>query len=147
MDQSNLISFFIFQEKTAFIPLRYVYPECVKLIEPHPQMYPLRCLREDGCPANVQCMDFLVKRVDYLFQEVLPDSDLLIVYYKYKDRPDSIRAAVFFRDLREPKLMTCNKAAFKKFQREGKIFAWAPSGSYLTLGAERNIIPVENLIK
>lgn len=147
MVQEQVITFFTFQEKTVFIPLRYVYPECMKLIEPYDQMYPLRCLNEDGCPANMGCMDVLVKRVDYLFQNVMPDAELLLAYYKYRDRPDSIRAAVFYRDLREPRTIVCNKAAFKKFQKAGEMFAWSPTSSYLMLGSERNIIPVENLIK
>lgn len=143
----DTISYFVINDKTLFIPLRYVYPECEQLIAPHPQMYPVRCLQEDGCPANVQCMDYLVGRVNYLFNEVCPTAEMMVAYYKYRDRPNSIRAAIFHKDLREPSLMVLNPFGFRKFQREGQAFEWAPTASYKAMGAHRGIIPVERLIR
>lgn len=142
------VTFFVVHEKTVFIPLRFVYPECAKLIATHDGMYPLKCLQEDGCSANMSCMDYLVPRVNYIFNEVCDSSvQMMVAYYKYPDRPNSIRAAIFHRDLREPSIMTLNPWGFRKFQREGKIFSWTPTSDYLNLGAHRGIIPVSNLIK
>lgn len=144
---SNLpIIYFVVNKKTVFIPLRYVYPECSKLIDSHPDMFPLKCLTTDGCPANIQCMDYLVPRVNYLFKEVCPAAEMLISYYKYRDRPNSIRGAVFHRDLREPNVMTINPSGFSKFQKESETFQWHPTDEYKTLGAHRGIIPIESLI-
>ncbi len=134
-------------QKTMFIPLKFVYPECAKLIRAHPSMHPLKCLTEDGCPANMQCMDFLVPRVNYLFNEVCPTAEMMIAYFKYADRPNSIRGAVFHKDLREPTIMILNPFGFKKFQQEGEAFNWAPSNEYRNLGAHRGIIPVESLLR
>lgn len=142
------ITYFTVNDKTLFIPLRYVYPECSKLIAPHPQMYPLKCLTEDGCPANMQCMDYLAKRVFYLFAEVVPTAEMLIAYYKHPDRPQSLRGAVFHRGNNiEPYVQLLNPYGFRKFQREGSVFQWTPTDSYVNIGAARNIIPVKGLIR
>ena len=141
------VTFFVINNKTLFLPLRFLYPECEKLIEPHEQMYPLRCLVEDGCPANMQCMDFLVKRLNYLFTQVFPTAEMIITYYRYRDRPESLRGAVFDRDFSEPKVIILNRAAFRKFQREGQTYQWNPTDEYKHIGSERGIIPVEHLIR
>ena len=142
------LTYFVFADKTAFVPLRFVYPECEKLIDPHPAMYPLRCLAEDGCPANMQCMDYLVKRVQYLFDNVFDSKvEMLITYYKYRDRPASLRGAVFSRDLSEPRVLLMNQFGFRKLMKNSSTYVWTPSGSYTNMGAHRNIIPVENLIR
>lgn len=141
------LSYFVVQEKTIFIPFRYVYPECEKLIAPHPQMYPAKCLTEDGCPANMQCMDFLVPRVNYVFNEVCRSAEMMVAYYKYPDRPKSIRGAIFHRDLRSPHVMILNPYGFRKLQRESPTFTWVPTSAYKNLGAHRGIIPVERLIR
>lgn len=142
------LSYFVVSNKTVFIPLRFVYPECSKLIEPYPQLYPLKCLTVDGCPANMQCMDHLAKRVFYLFGEVFPASvEMLITYYKYADRPNSIRGAVFYRDnLKTPFSLVLNPFGFRKFQRDGVMYQWTPTIDYLNIGASRNIIPAHRLI-
>ena len=144
---SNPVTFFSINEKTVFMPLRYLYPECEKLIEHHPKMYPLKCLQDNNCPANMGCMDVLVRRVNYIFTHVAPKAQLVIAYYKYRDKPNTIRAGIFHRDLSEPYLMVLNPFGFRKFQKRGLAFTWMPTREYLMLGAERGIIPVENIIK
>jgi len=141
------LSYFVVNKRTIFIPFRYVYPECEKLIAPHPEMYPVKCLQEDGCPANMNCMDFLVPRVNYIFNEVCETAEMMIAYYKYRDRPNSIRGAVFHKDLRDPYVMILNPWGFSKLQRDAAVFAWVPTAEYKNLGAHRGIIPVENLIR
>lgn len=138
--------FFVFQRHSLFIPLKYVYGECFNLIEKHDQLSPIHCLQNDMCPANVGCMDILVKRVNYIFTHVAPDARLLVAYFKYRDRPESIRAGIFDRDLREPKVMTLNQSAFKKFQRESLAFTWIPTDDYLLMSKSSSLIPVQNLL-
>lgn len=139
-------AFFVFQKHSVFIPLKFVYPECSVLLEPFSHLVPLHCLNQDGCPANKGCMEILAKRVNYLFTTVVPDAQQLICYFKHKDRPDSIRAGVFTRDMIEPKLMTLNRSAFKKFQREGITFAWTPPNEYWFMAPNTNIITIEKLL-
>jgi len=140
------ISYFTFQEKTTFVPLRYVYPECMVLIEDHPQMFPLKCFVEDGCPANANCGDIIARRIHYLFEEVMTASDMIICYYRYRDRPKSIRGAIFNRNLDPPTIHILNPYAFRKFQREGITYQWFPSDDYLFMEGSKGIIPVERLI-
>ena len=141
------VVFFTFQKHSVFMPLRYIYPECMTLIEPYAQLSPLFCLNHDNCPANKGCMDILAKRVNYLFTHVVPDAKQIIAYFKYRDRPNSIRAGVFTRDMAEPVVMTLNQSAFKKFQREGLTFSWFPTDEFLFMAPEPKLIPVESLIK
>lgn len=148
------LSYFVVNGKTLFIPLRYVYPECSKLIAPHPQMYPVRCLLEDGCPANMNCMDFLVPRVNYVFNEVFPPAEIMIAYYTYErqhreadENKQALMGAIFHKDLREPYLMTLNPSGFTKCQKMGDIKQWIPTDEYKNLGAHRGIIPVTSLIR
>lgn len=140
------VSFFVFQEHSVFMPLKYVYPECMTLIEPHDQLSPLFCLAHDHCPANKGCMDILAKRINYLFTFVVPTGQQIIAYFKYRDRPESIRAGIFNRDMKEPRVMTLNRSAFQKFQRESIMYTWIPNDEYLLMAPSTNLIPVESLI-
>lgn len=140
------LAFFVFQKHSVFMPLKYVYGECFTLIEKYDKVAPLHCLKADICPANVGCMDILAKRINYLFTYVVPEAQLLVAYFKYRDKPDSIRAGVFDRNLSEPKVMTLNQSAFKKFQRESLTFTWVPTMEYLTLSRSTTLIPVQSLL-
>lgn len=92
-------------------------------------------------------MDILAKRVNYLFTHVVPDAKQIIAYFKYRDRPTSVRAGVFTRDMDEPRVMTLNQSAFKKFQQEGLSFSWFPTDEFLLVAPDPKLIPVKNLIK
>jgi hypothetical protein len=140
------LAFFVFQKHSIFIPFKYIYGECLSLIEDKEQLYPAHCLRNDHCPVNVGCMDVLAKRVNYLFTNVVPEGKQLIGYFKWQDRPQSIRAAIFNRDMREPLLMTLNHSAFKKFQREGISYTWVPPDEYLLIRPSSSLITVESLL-
>jgi hypothetical protein len=140
------VVFFVFQKHSVFMPFKYLYPECLTLIEPYDQLSPLHCLRNDHCPVNKGCMDILAKRVNYLFTHVVPTGQQIIAYFKYRDRPNSIRAGVFVKDMAEPKLMTLNLSAFKKFQREGFTYTWVPPDEYMLLSPDPKLISVESLL-
>jgi hypothetical protein len=143
------VTFFVFSGKTAFMPLRYLYGECFKLIDPHPQVQPMQCFYK-SCPANMNCGETIAKRVAFMFDKVFgPDVKMLIAYFKYRDRPKSVRAAIFRRNMGAPKIMVLNHSAFNKCKREGMVFRWAPSDEYMSLNMSTTggIIPVENLIR
>lgn len=140
------LAFFVFQRHSVFIPFKYVYGECQTLIEKHPQLSPLHCLKNDHCPVNSGCMDVLAKRVDYLFTHVVPEGKLLIAYFKWPDRPKSIRAGIFDREMTEPKVMTLNISAFQKFQKEGLSFTWVPTDEYMLIRPFSGLIPVQSLL-
>lgn len=140
------INFFVFQRHSVFMPFRYLYPECFVLIKPHQSLHPLFCLKNDICPVNSNCMEVLAKRVDYLFTNLCTDGKQLIAYFSYPDRPKSIRAGLFTRDLSEPRLLTLNRSAFEKFRKEGVTYAWVPTDEFLFIGTSRTLIPASDLL-
>lgn len=143
------ITFFVVNNKSIFMPFKYIYPECEKLIEPYDSMYPAKCLAENAgvCPANQNCMEFLVKRVNYIFTEVWPQGEILLGYYKYKDRPNSIRGVLFNKDLSEPRILIMNPSGFQKCKDMSTVFEWGITDEYRDIGTHRNIIPVQSLFK
>lgn len=143
MSLAEPISYFIFQDKTMFIPLRFVYPECFFHIKDYPQLFPMKCFIEDACPAKANCADVLVNRVHYLFEKVAPNVDVIIAYFKYHDRPNSIRGAVFRRSLDPPTVSVLNPYAFRKFQREGTTYQWIPTNEYSFMGGSKGLVQIK----
>ena len=139
------VYYVVFHNKTAFIPLKYIYPECYVLRQHHPQVDPLQCL-ETSCPADKNCMGILVKRVNYIFENVLDEKVEMIVSY-FKLHNDRIRAGIFDRALEDPRVMTCNKSALQKFQKEGKTFMWVPRDEYYMITPEDILIKPEDLVR
>lgn len=142
---TDLVSFFTAHKHSIFIPFKYLYPECLVLIDKGEKLSPLLCLK-DSCPVNANCPSRLAKRVKFLFDHVAPESKMIYAYFKYRDRPNSIRAGVFDRELNEPRVITLNKSAFEKFKKEGVIHQWNPPMDYWLLGGSDKLIPVENLL-
>lgn len=140
------IAFFVFQKHSVFVPFRHIYGECLTLIESQQQLSPLHCLRNDVCPVNAGCMEVLAKRIDYFFTTVVPEAKMVVAYFKWRDRPQSIRAGVFDRDLEDPKVMTLNQSAFKKFQKEGISYSWIPTDEYMLIRPSASLIPVQSLL-
>lgn len=138
------IYYTIFHNKTAFIPLKYVYPECFFLIK-ESSIEPLQCLY-DSCSRNKNCMSILVKRVNYIFENVLDEKTEMIVSY-FKLHNGRIRAGIFHKDLRDPSVMTCNKSALQKFQKEGKTFMWVPRDEYYLITPDDILIKPEDLVR
>lgn len=141
----DFVPFFTFQGHSVFVPLKYVYPECFVLIDPHVQLSPMQCLRT-SCPANANCATKLAKRVNFLFNHVVPEGKMIYAYFKYRDRPNSIRAAVFDREMDEPKVMVLNQSAFRKFMKEGIQQKWYPPVDYWLAGGSDKLISVEHLL-
>lgn len=140
------VAYFVFQGHSVFVPLKFLYPECMVLIEPHEQVYPLQCLLT-SCPADSRCMERLAKRVHFWFDKVVPDGVHLYAYYKYRDRPQSIRAGLFDKDLNEPRTIVLNQSAFRKFMKEGITYQWTPPESYWSMTGSDIIIPADALIR
>lgn len=136
------IYYFRFKHKTAFVKLQYLFPECMVLIEGKDQLYPLKCLA-DSCPANANCMEGLAKRIHYFFEHAAVGAEYLVTYFKHPDRPNSIRAGIFDRDLKNPRVMVVNPYAFKKFQTRGEVFKWIPPHEFYLL----NSVMTSGLIK
>lgn len=142
----QLVAYFIFQEKTVFMPFKFLYPECFFHIKDHPKLYPMQCFLTDSCPGS-NCGEILAKRVHYLFENIFPQAELLVSYFKYRDKPNSIRAAVFTEDFATPRLITVNPWAFKKFQKAGVPYKWFPTDEYSFMCGSAGIIPIEGLIR
>lgn len=152
----SLAHYFIFQGHSAFMPLRYCYPECAVLIEPHPKVEPLQCY-QTSCPANKNCADIMAHRVHYLFEEVLPeDVELLFLYFKFRNKGfwsmgkwvESLGAGVFHKNMREPDWMSLNRWGFNKVRDEGLKLTWLPTDEFLFMGGSKDIlIPESRLVR
>ncbi len=152
----KLVQYFIFQGHSAFMPLRYCYPECAVLIEPHPKVEPLQCFMTT-CPANKNCAEIIAHRVHYLFEEILSDNvEMLFLYFRMRERGfyskgewiPSLGAGVFHRDMREPDWMIMNRWGFNKVRDDGMTLTWLPTDEFLFMGGSGDIlIPEGNLVK
>jgi hypothetical protein len=110
------------QGRSIAIKLVDLYPECEFLIKGSPQLHPLICF-VGPCHRNANCMEKLAKRVKYVFEQ-FKDAQLLVLYFKYQDKPNSIRAGVFWRDLREPRYITINPYAWEHLKKRGEVYEW-----------------------
>ena len=110
-------------------------------------MFPLKCFVTDSCPVGANCGEVLVTRVNYIFEGVVPKVEVLIAYYKYHDRPKSIRGAIFNKNLDPPNLTILNPFALNKFLKESILYNWFPKDEYLYMGGSKGIIPIEGILK
>lgn len=109
-------------KRTLFAKFTEVYPECEFLIEDQPQLHPLICL-SSNCHRAMNCMEKLARRVKALF-DAFPDSNLLLLYFKYRDAPNRLRAGVFWRDMTEPRMIVMNSGAWEKMKEIGTVYEW-----------------------
>ena len=122
----NSFNLIVFREKTMFIKMKDIYPECFLYINKSPQLYPFICLKNNDCHVGMNCMLTLANRVKYIFDQ-FKGVGLLFLYFSYPDRPGSQRAGVFWRDFdkKEPKYMTFNRAAWERIKLQGDIYKWS----------------------
>lgn len=119
-------------KRTLFAKFLEVYPECEYLIKDQPQLHPLICLKST-CHRAQNCIKKLVKRTHAIF-EAFPEAQLLVLYFKYRDAPNRLRAGIFWKDMREPYFRVLNPGAWSTFKRIGTVYEWEmPLG--LKLGA------------
>jgi hypothetical protein len=138
MDNS-IFYFLVLSEKTAFFRLNDLFPECSLYREPSPQIEPLVCLAEDAsCLVGRNCMEHLVKRIKVLFEEIVPTANLMVVYFRKRNKP-GLGAGIFWRDFREPRVITMNPRAWERIKLRGGAFQFMPSREFfLTGNAEKS---------
>ena len=128
------IYFLTLNRKTALFKLEDLFPECFLYREPSPRVEPLVCLAEDlACTAGHSCMGTLVQRLKVLFGELLPDTQLILLYFKKRNVP-GMGAGVFWRDFREPRVFTVNLTAWERVKRRGAVFQFTPGESFFLTG-------------
>jgi len=133
---SKLMYFVIFSQRTAFLKLEDVLPECFYLRRESPQLEPLLCLLEDNaCHVNQNCMEKLVKRLHVLFEEVMHGIDLILLYYRQRAVVDSIGCGIFWRNLRDFKIATINRSAWAMIKNRGNVFQFQPATEFYLSGA------------
>jgi hypothetical protein len=141
----NFCYFVVLSSKSAFFKLDNVLPECSLYQELAPKLEPLVCLRENVCHVGRNCMDTLVRRVHTLFGELLPTVQVLVLYFRKRTRP-GYGAGLFWRDLREPRVITMNSYAWKTVCSRGRVYQYTPSESfYLTGRTDTEISSRDNL--
>lgn len=117
--QFYLISY----KKCLFMKVQDVFPECLFYIKQTPKLTPLICLKEDNvCHVGHNCMETLVKRIKYVFDQ--QPCKLLFLYFAYPDKPGSQRAVAFFNNLEDLRYLTFNKSAWEKIKKEGTVLQW-----------------------
>lgn len=116
--------------KSLFIKMKEVYPECEFLIEDESKLFPFICLISD-CHRNANCMEKLANRVKYIFDQ-FESAELLVLYFRYRDFPKRHRAGVFWRDMREPRYIVMNPYSWERLKMRGIIYEWElPSSLFL----------------
>ena len=110
-------------------------------------MTPLSCFNTE-CPANKNCAEVLVRRLNYLFTMVVPTAELIVLYFTTPVKPKSIFGGLFLKDLDTLRVSTLNPYAFKKFKKEGIVYQWTPSSDFFLLGGDNTqLISPEQLIR
>lgn len=109
-------------DTTLFAKFEDVYPECFFYIDDEPQLHPLICYL-GPCHRAQNCQEKIAKRVLVIF-EAFPEAQLLLLYFTYRDKPGSYRAGVYWRDMREPRYITFNRAAWEKMKEVGELYEW-----------------------
>lgn len=136
-----MMYFLLMSRKTALFKFNDLFPECALYIEKHPQIEPTMCLRETAaCTVGHNCMETLAKRIKVLFEEVLDGVDLLILYFKKRNMP-GMGAAVFWRDFREPRVITMNQGAWNKIKERGWVYQFTPGSSFFLSGQASDAAP------
>jgi hypothetical protein len=127
------IYFLTFCDKTSFFKLQDIYPECFFNREKSPQVEPMMCVQNDSCPVNHNCMEILAKRTYVLFQEVLPEVQLIVLYYR-KRNISGIGATLFWRDMTEPRNITVNPYGWSVIKSRGTIYEFSPGPNFFLTG-------------
>jgi hypothetical protein len=132
----SLMYFVVFSRKTAFFKLQDLLPECFLYREDSPQLEPLICLQEENsCHVGRNCMETLVKRLHTVFEEILQHVDLILLYYKKRNMPDSIGAGLFWSNLEDLNVVTINRTAWNLIKNRGEVFQFQPGTDFFLTGS------------
>lgn len=126
------IFFLTFCERTAFFKLEDIFPECF-FHRKNNYTEPMYCMTGD-CPVNHNCMEALSKRVFVLFQEILPQAKLMVLYYRKRNTPSSIGGTLFWRDMSEPRNITINPYGWARIKQRGNVYQFHPPTSFFITG-------------
>lgn len=132
MNQS-ICYFLVLSSKTAFFKLDDLFPECKLYQEQAPMTEPLICLASDSCPVNHNCMETLVRRLKMIFGEITPQADLILLYFRKRNVP-GLGAGVFWKDFREPRVITMNPLAWARVKTRGDAFQFLPGETFFLSG-------------
>ena len=137
----SITYFFIYNQKTAFFKLEDIFPECYVYRETSPQMEPLVCLKEDACHVGKNCMETLIYRLKALFDEVVPNAELILLYYRrFKDK-SNLGGGVFYRNLQDLRMISMNPYVWKRLKQLGSIYQFTPNQSfYLTKTGDISVV-------
>ena len=129
--------FVVFSSKSVFFKLDEVFPECALYREKSPRIEPLVCLQEDNsCTVGKTCMEVLVKRIHVLFEEILQDVEVLILYYK-KRNVAGIGAGIFWRNLKDFRIITINPTSWNYIKSRGAVYQFHPSPEFYLGGTSQ----------
>lgn len=133
--------FLLMSQKTAFFKLDDIFPECGLYREQHPMIEPMVCLAETAaCTVGKNCMETLAKRLKVLYEEVLTDVDLILLYYRKRNLP-GIGAAVFWRSFEEPRIITVNPTSWARIKNRGAVYQFTPGPSFFLTGRAPDAVP------
>jgi hypothetical protein len=141
-----MIAYFVLQGHTVFMPLKYIYPECSTLIEPFDSLEQLHCLRQDFCPANKGCVDKIVLRLKYLYDNVFTKEVKQVLGY-YKTKEGKLKAGLFTVDFDTPRVLTLHPKVFAEMQGKSATFTWRPTTEYSLISPDKNLIPADSLLR
>lgn len=127
------IYFVLFCGKTAFFKLQDLFPECFLHREKVPLAEPMTCILNDSCPVNHNCMETLAKRIFVMFEEVLPAAKMIVLYYKKRNIP-GLGGTIFWRSMKEPRVITMNPFAWNRVKQRGEVYEFTPSPSFFLTG-------------
>jgi len=136
--------FVVLSSNSAFFKLQDILPECFLYREQSPRLEALVCLRENACHVGHNCMETLVQRARALFEELLPTVSVLVLYFRKLD--GGYRAGLFWRDMREPRVITMNPYAWERVKARGKIFQFLPSESFFLGKSDVEEAPAEKTL-
>lgn len=138
----ELAYFLLLSGKTSFWKLDDLFPECSFYREKCPRIDPLICLRENSCHVGSSCMQTIGNRLQALFDTILPKwVQLVLLYYK---KQCGLGAGVFWRDFREPYIITMNSGAWARVKLRSEIYKFLPGNSfYLTGSSEKPSMEAE----
>ncbi len=141
-----MIHFFVFQKHSIFIPLRSFYPEALEFAEKYGDPHPMACFTHPT-PSNARLIEPVVNRSGYVFKDLMPKIQekvqplyYLYLYYKWANRPNSIQAVVIKSDFSDPSVLILNPTAFRKLQREGKLYEWDPPLDFQLMGHANTVL-------
>jgi hypothetical protein len=78
-------------------------------------------------------METLAKRIFVLFQEVIPQADLIILYYR-KQCSSGLGAGLFWKDMSEPRYIIMNPSAWDMIKQRGYVFEFHAGSSFYLSG-------------